>query len=50
MPAVPTCTDDLSPSVLLDTSFSLGTDGGPQIDVHAWQNWWCDGKHRLTTP
>ena len=50
MPTVPTCTEGPSPSVLLDTGFSLGTDGGPPIDVHALQDWQCEGKHRLTTP
>ncbi len=50
MPTLPTCTEGPSPSVLLGTSFSLGTDGGAPIDVHALQDWQCEGKHRLTTP
>ena len=50
MPTLPTCTEGPSPSVMLGTDFSLGTDGGPPIDVHALQDWQCEGKHRLTTP
>ncbi|MGH8508680.1 MAG: discoidin domain-containing protein [Gammaproteobacteria bacterium] len=50
MPTLPTCTEGPSPSVLLGTGFSLGTDGGPRIDVHALQDWQCEGKHRLATP
>ena len=50
MPTLPTCTEGPSSSVMLDTGFSLRTDGGPPIEVHALQEWQCEGKDRLATP